>query len=130
MRQAQELTRLEEARTAKAAWKKWGPYLSERQWGTVREDYSKDGNAWDYFTHDQARSRAYHWGEDGLAGISDERQLLCFSVALWNGKDPILKERIFGLTNSEPNHGEDFKEYSFSLHTPPHPSHLTYLYQY
>jgi hypothetical protein len=93
-------------------WKKWGPYLSERQWGTVQEDYSQDGNAWDYFSHDQARSRAYHWGEDGLAGISDERQLLCFCLALWNGKDPILKERLFGLTNSESNHGEDVKEYA------------------
>ena len=88
-----ESARLDEARTAKTPWRKWGPYLSERQWGTVREDYSQDGNAWDYFTHDQARSRAYHWGEDGLAGISDDKQLLCFSVALWNGKDPILKER-------------------------------------
>jgi hypothetical protein len=130
MRQAQELTRLEEARTAKAAWKKWGPYLSERQWGTVREDYSKDGNAWDYFTHDQARSRAYHWGEDGLAGISDEQQLLCFSVALWNGKDPILKERLFGLTNSESNHGEDVKEYYFYLDSTPTHSYMKYLYKY
>ena len=85
--------RLEEARTKQAPWKKWGPYLSERQWGTVREDYSEDGNAWDYFSHDQARSRAYHWGEDGLAGISDDKQRLCFALALWNGKDPILKER-------------------------------------
>jgi hypothetical protein len=130
MRQAQELTRLEEARTAKAAWKKWGPYLSERQWGTVREDYSKDGNAWDYFTHDQARSRAYHWGEDGLAGISDEQQLLSFSVALWNGKDPILKERLFGLTNSESNHGEDVKEYYFYLDSTPTHSYMKYLYKY
>jgi hypothetical protein len=130
MRQAQELTRLEEARTAKAPWKKWGPYLSERQWGTVREDYSKDGNAWDYFTHDQARSRAYHWGEDGLAGISDEQQLLCFSVALWNGNDPILKERLFGLTNSESNHGEDVKEYYFYLDSTPTHSYMKYLYKY
>jgi hypothetical protein len=97
--------RLQEAGAAKIPWRKWGPYLSERQWGTVREDYSQDGNAWGYFGHDQARSRAYHWGEDGLAGISDEKQLLCFSVALWNGNDPILKERLFGLTNSESNHG-------------------------
>ena len=96
-----ETERLLEVRTANAPWRKWGPYLSERQWGTVREDYSPDGNAWDYFTHDQARSRAYRWGEDGLGGISDESQILCFAVALWNGKDPILKERLFGLTNSE-----------------------------
>ena len=100
-----EKTRLEEDRQRKLAWKKWGPYLSERQWGTVREDYSDDGNAWDYFSHDQARSRAYRWGQDGLAGISDDKQLLCFALALWNGKDPILKERMFGLTNSEANHG-------------------------
>src|SRR5271168_5350455 len=95
-----ETTRFQQVGTGKKAWRKWGPYLSERQWGTVREDYSKDGNAWSYFTHDQARSRAYHWGEDGLAGISDDNQALCFSLALWNGKDPILKERLFGLTNS------------------------------
>jgi hypothetical protein len=88
-------------------WKQWGPYLSERQWGTVREDYSENGDAWNYFTHDQARSRAYHWGEDGLAGFSDDHQRLCFALALWNGKDPILKERLFGLTNSEGKHGED-----------------------
>jgi hypothetical protein len=100
-----EIGRLEECSASKVPWKKWGPYLSERQWGTVREDYSKDGNAWDYFTHDQARSRAYHWGEDGLAGYSDDKQQLCFSLALWNGQDPILKERLFGLTNSEGNHG-------------------------
>jgi hypothetical protein len=119
-----ELTRLQEARTSKAAWKKWGPYLSERQWGTVREDYSEDGNAWDYFTHDQARSRAYRWGEDGIAGFSDEKQLLCFSVAFWNGKDPILKERLFGLTNSEGNHGEDVKEYYFYLDSTPTNSYM------
>jgi hypothetical protein len=102
---------------------KMGPYLSERQWGTVREDYSREGNAWDYFTHDQARSRAYRWGEDGLAGISDDKQNLCFAVSLWNGKDPILKERLFGLTNSEGNHGEDVKEYYFYLDsTPPIPT--------
>ena len=110
-----ENRRLDEARTGTAPWRKWGPYLSERQWGTVREDYSDSGNAWDYFTHDQARSRAYRWGEDGLAGISDDQQLLCFALALWNGKDPILKERLFGLTNSEANHGEDVKEYYFYL---------------
>ena len=125
-----EAVRLQEARTGKVPWKKWGPYLSERQWGTVREDYSQDGNAWDYFTHDQARSRAYHWGEDGLAGISDEKQLLCFSVALWNGKDPILKERLFGLTNGQGNHGEDVKEYYFYLDSTPTHSYMKYLYKY
>ena len=114
----------------KKPWRKWGPYLSERQWGTVREDYSQDGNAWDYFTHDQARSRAYHWGEDGMAGISDADQFLCFSVALWNGKDPILKERMFGLTNSEANHGEDVKEYYFYLDSTPTHSYMKYLYKY
>ena len=125
-----EAVRLQEARTGKVHWKKWGPYLSERQWGTVREDYSEDGNAWNYFTHDQARSRAYHWGEDGIAGISDDQQLLCFSVALWNGKDPILKERLFGLTNSEGNHGEDVKEYYFYLDSTPTHSYMKYLYKY
>ena len=102
-----ELDRLAAAREQKAPWKKWGPYLSERQWGTVREDYSEGGDAWDYFTHDQSRSRAYRWGEDGLAGISDDKQRLCFALVLWNGKDPILKERLFGLTNSEGNHGDN-----------------------
>ncbi|MDN5940850.1 MAG: glucosidase [Nitrospira sp.] len=111
-------------------WKRWGPYLSERQWGTVREDYSADGNAWDYFTHDHARSRAYRWGEDGLAGISDDKQQLCFALALWNGKDPILKERLFGLTNSEANHGEDVKEYYFYLDSTPTHSYMKYLYKY
>ncbi len=130
MKDSAELARLEEARTAKAPWKKWGPYLSERQWGTVREDYSKDGNAWDYFSHDQARSRAYRWGEDGLAGFCDDKQLLCFSLALWNGKDPILKERLFGLTNSEGNHGEDVKEYYFYLDSTPTHSYMKYLYKY
>src|SRR5271170_5808893 len=130
MIQNPEVARLEEARTAKTPWRKWGPYLSERQWGTVREDYSADGNAWDYLTHDQARSRAYHWGEDGLAGISDDQQLLCFSVALWNGNDPILKERLFGLTNSEANHGEDVKEYYFYLDSTPTHSYMKYLYKY
>jgi hypothetical protein len=125
-----ESVRLEQARTDKTPWRKWGPYLSERQWGTVREDYSHDGNAWDYFSHDQARSRAYHWGEDGLAGISDDKQLLCFSVALWNGKDPILKERMYGLTNSEANHGEDVKEYYFYLDSTPTHSYMKYLYKY
>src|SRR4029077_5322327 len=108
----------------------WGPYLSERQWGTVREDYSADGNAWDYFSHDQARSRAYHWGEDGLAGFSDEKQRLCFALALWNGRDPILKERLFGLTNAEGNHGEDVKEYYFYLDSTPTHSYMKWLYKY
>ena len=130
MPQNQESTRLKEARDANTPWRKWGPYLSERQWGTVREDYSPGGDAWDYFTHDQARSRAYHWGEDGLAGISDDNQLLCFSLALWNGKDPILKERAFGLTNSEANHGEDVKEYYFYLDSTPTHSYMKYLYKY
>ena len=99
----------------KLAWKKWGPYLSERQWGTVREDYSGNGDAWNYFTHDMARSHAYRWGEDSMAGISDDKQLLCFALALWNGKDPILKERLFGLTNAEGNHGKDVKLHAFAL---------------
>ncbi|HUN57870.1 MAG TPA: hypothetical protein VMU41_07125 [Candidatus Binataceae bacterium] len=125
-----EQARLEDAREKKVPWKKWGPYLSERQWGTVREDYSADGNAWDYFSHDQARSRAYRWGEDGLAGISDDHGILCFAVALWNGCDPILKERLFGLTNSEGNHGEDVKEYYFYLDSTPTHSYMKYLYKY
>jgi hypothetical protein len=125
-----EQVRLEEARTNKAQWKKWGPYLSERQWGTVREDYSETGDAWNFFTHDQARSRAYRWGEDGIAGFSDDKQHLCFSLALWNGRDPILKERLFGLTNSEGNHGEDVKEYYFYLDSTPTHSYMKYLYKY
>ena len=125
-----EHARLTEARDGKTPWKKWGPYLSERQWGTVREDYSEGGDAWNYFTHDQARSRAYRWGEDGLAGISDDRQRLCFALALWNGKDPILKERLFGLSNSEGNHGEDVKEYYFYLDSTPTHSYMKYLYKY
>jgi hypothetical protein len=125
-----EHLRLEEAREQKAPWKKWGPYLSERQWGTVREDYSESGDAWNYFSHDQARSRAYRWGEDGLAGISDDHQRLCFALALWNGNDPILKERLFGLTNSESNHGEDVKEYYFYLDSTPTHSYMKYLYKY
>jgi hypothetical protein len=124
-----EHARLEEAR-AGIAWKKWGPYLSERQWGTVREDYSESGDAWNFFTHDHARSRAYRWGEDGIAGISDDKQRLCFSLALWNGKDPILKERLFGLTNSQGNHGEDVKEYYFYLDSTPTHSYMKYLYKY
>jgi len=125
-----EQTRLEEARAQQAPWKKWGPYLSERQWGTVREDYSPQGDAWNFFTHDHARSRAYRWGEDGIAGISDDKQHLCFALGLWNGKDPILKERLFGLTNSEGNHGEDVKEYYFYLDSTPTHSYMKYLYKY
>ena len=125
-----ESKRLEEDKEQKIPWKKWGPYLSERQWGTVREDYSENGDAWNYFTHDQARSRAYRWGEDGLAGISDDQQQLCFALALWNGNDPIIKERLFGLTNSESNHGEDVKEYYFYLDSTPTHSYMKYLYKY
>jgi hypothetical protein len=125
-----EQKRLEEGHLEGIPWKKWGPYLSERQWGTVREDYSDDGDAWNYFSHDQARSRAYHWGEDGLAGISDDHQVLCFALALWNGQDPLLKERLFGLTNSEGNHGEDVKEYYFYLDSTPTHSYMKYLYKY
>jgi hypothetical protein len=125
-----EQKRLNEAREKGIPWKKWGPYLSERQWGTVREDYSADGNAWDYFTHDQSRSRAYRWGEDGIGGISDDKQLLCFALALWNGRDPILKERMFGLTNSEGNHGEDVKEYYFYVDSTPTHSYMKSLYKY
>jgi hypothetical protein len=130
MTKTAEHHRLDQARSQEAPWKKWGPYLSERQWGTVREDYSENGDAWNYFSHDQARSRAYRWGEDGLAGISDDRQYLCFALALWNGKDPILKERLFGLTNSESNHGEDVKEYYFYLDSTPTHSYMKYLYKY
>ena len=125
-----ESQRLEQARDPQTPWKKWGPYLSERQWGTVREYYSEDGSAWDYFTHEHSHSRAYHWGEDGLAGISDDKQRLCLALALWNGKDPILKERAFGLTNSEGNHGEDLKEYYFYLDSTPTHSYMKYLYKY
>jgi hypothetical protein len=128
--QTNEQRRLDEAREKGTPWKKWGPYLSERQWGTVREDYSQDGNAWDYFSHDQSRSRAYRWGEDGLAGFSDDKQQLCFAIALWNGRDPILKERLFGLTNGEGNHGEDLKEYYFYLDSTPTHSYMKYLYKY
>jgi hypothetical protein len=127
---SRESLRLQEEREGGVPWKRWGPYLSERQWGTVREDYSGSGDAWDSFSHDQARSRAYRWGEDGLAGVSDDKQRLCFAVALWNGSDPILKERLFGLTNSEGNHGEDIKEYHFYLDATPTHSYLKYLYKY
>jgi len=125
-----EKARLDEAREGRAPWKKWGPYLSERQWGTVREDYSADGDAWNYFSHDQARSRAYRWGEDGLAGISDDHQVLCFALALWNGRDPILKERLFGLANNEGNHGEDVKECYYYLDSTPTHSYMKVLYKY
>jgi len=130
MSDSEETKRLEAARRSNIPWRKWGPYLSERQWGTVREDYSENGDAWNFFTHDHARSRAYRWGEDGLAGISDDKQRLCFALAVWNGKDPILKERLFGLTNSEGNHGEDVKEYYFYLDSTPTHSYMKYLYKY
>src|SRR5688572_23081379 len=122
--------RLTEARTGAVAWKRWGPYLSDRQWGTVREDYSPHGTAWDYFPHDHARSRAYRWGEDGIGGISDDQQRLCFALALWNGRDSILKERLFGLTGNEGNHGEDVKEYYYYLDATPSASYLKMLYKY
>lgn len=125
-----EQQRLQAAKLQQQPWKKWGPYLSERQWGTVREDYSDNGDAWNYFPHDHARSRAYRWGEDGLAGLSDDHQLLCFAITLWNGHDPILKERLFGLTNSEGNHGEDVKEYYFYLDSSPTHAYMKYLYKY
>ena len=130
MKQTAEYQRLEASREGAEAWKRWGPYLSERQWGTVREDYSRYGEAWDYLPHDHARSRAYRWGEDGLAGISDDEQRLCFALALWNGRDPILKERLFGLTGSEGNHGEDVKEYYFYLDSTPTHSYMKMLYKY
>ena len=120
--------RLRDARSG--GWRQWGPYLSERQWGTVREDYSDNGDAWNYFTHDQARSRAYRWGEDGLAGVSDDKGLMCLALALWNGQDPILKERLFGLTNSEGNHGEDVKEYYFYVDNVPTHSWMRWRYKY
>jgi hypothetical protein len=122
--------RLEESRTRKKYWKRWGPYLSERQWGTVREDYSPGGTAWEYFPHDHARSRAYRWGEDGIGGISDRHQLICFGLALWNGHDPILKERLFGLNGHEGNHGEDVKEYYFYLDSTPTHTYMRMLYKY
>jgi Glycosyl hydrolase family 63 C-terminal domain len=125
-----EDSRLEDSRTRKKYWKRWGPYLSERQWGTVREDYSAGGTAWEYFPHDHARSRAYRWGEDGIGGISDRHQLICFGIALWNGRDPILKERLFGLNGHEGNHGEDVKEYYFYLDSTPTHSYMRMLYKY
>ncbi len=126
----QEELRLQEDRGRKANWKRWGPYLSERQWGTVREDYSADGTAWEYLPHDHARSRTYRWGEDGLGGICDRHQYICFALALWNGKDPILKERLFGLSGNEGNHGEDVKEYYFYLDSTPTHSYMKFLYKY
>ena len=125
-----EAIRLAESRDRRKHWKSWGPYLSERAWGTVREDYSRDGNAWEFFPHDQARSRAYRWNEDGLAGISDRHQRICFALALWNERDAILKERLFGLTGNEGNHGEDVKEYYFYLDSTPTHSYMKYLYKY
>src|SRR5687768_2943998 len=125
-----EERRLAESRERKTHWKRWGPYLSERAWGTVREDYSPAGSAWDYFPHEHARSRAYRWNEDGIGGISDRHQKICFALALWNGKDPILKERIFGLTGSEGNHGEDVKEYYYYLDSTPTHSYMKFLYKY
>ena len=126
----QEQKRLEARRCGREDWNLWGPYLSERAWGTVREDYSPDGQAWEYFGHDQARSRAYRWSEDGLGGICDVRQRLCLAMALWNGRDPFLKERMFGLTGKEGNRGEDVKECFFYLDATPSHSFLKYLYKY
>jgi hypothetical protein len=130
MRVTAEHKRLSEHRARRANWKDWGPYLSERSWGTVREDYSANGDAWNFLPHDHARSKAYRWGEDGLAGICDRNQHLCFALALWNGRDPILKERLFGLTNAEGNHGEDVKEYYFYLDSTPTHSYMKMLYKY
>src|SRR5439155_22611829 len=127
---AAERQRLIDQRERAEPWWRWGPYLSERQWGTVREDYSPYGSAWDSFSHDHARSRAYRWGEDGLGGITDNHGRLCLSWALWNGRDPILKERLFGLSGSEGNHGEDVKEYYFYLDSTPTHSYMKYLYKY
>src|SRR5271163_4714021 len=130
MSESAEQTRLRDDAARKANWKRWGPYLSERQWGTVREDYSSGGGCWDYLPHDDARSRAYRWGEDGLLGITDRECRLCFAIALWNGKDPILKERLFGLTGPEGNHGEDVKECYFYLDSTPTHSYMKALYKY
>ncbi len=125
-----ESIRLEDSRHHKAHWKRWGPYVSERAWGTVREDYSADGTAWDYLPHDHARSRAYRWNEDGIAGVCDRHQIVCLAMAFWNERDPILKERMFGLTGEEGNHGEDVKEYFFYLDSTPTHSYMRYLYKY
>src|SRR5919206_681245 len=125
-----EHDRLAEVPSGRAPWRKWGPYLSERGWGTVREDYSATGEAWDSFPHDHARSRVYRWNEDGLGGICDDQQYLCFALALWNGQDPILKERLFGLTGPQGNHGEDVKEAYFYLDSTPTHSYMKALYKY
>src|SRR5438046_148139 len=125
-----EAARLEESTSRSVHWQRWGSYLSERQWGTVREDYSEHGNCWDYFSHDQARSRAYRWGEDGLLGICDRECRLCFGLALWNGRDRFLKERLFGLTGPEGNHGEDVKEHYYYLDATPTYSYVKSLYKY
>src|SRR6185436_1613818 len=125
-----EKERLQEKKDGKIDWQKWGPYLSERAWGTVREDYSADGSAWNFLTHEMARSKAFRWGEDGMAGICDRHQILCFALALWNGRDPILKERPFGLIPAEGNHGEDLKEYYFYVDCTPTHSYMRYLYKY
>src|SRR5581483_4646310 len=125
-----ESARIEENRTRKAHWNRWGPFLSERAWGTVREDYSADGDAWNYFTHDEAPYRAYRWNEEGIAGICDRHQRICFALALWNGRDVILKERLFGLGGKEGNHGEDVKECYFYLDNTPTHSYMKYLYKY
>jgi len=125
-----EIQRLAEGEERRQYWKRWGPYLAERSWGTVREDYSANGEPWTYLTHDQARSRAYRWGEDGLLGVSDNHQRLCFALALWNGRDPILKERLFGLSGYEGNHGEDVKEVYYYLDATPTHSYLKALYKY
>lgn len=125
-----EQKRLEENYSNQKNWLKWGPYISERQWATVREDYSADGDAWNYITHDMSRSKTYRWGEDGIAGISDDKQRICFALTLWNGNDPILKERLFGLTPANGNHGEDVKELYYYLDNTPTHSYMKYLYKY
>src|SRR6186713_3002574 len=125
-----ERRRLTDDRDKKKNWRKFGPYLTERQWGTVREDYSASGNAWEYVSHDAARSKAYRWGEEGIGGISDEKQLLCFALAFWNKRDPILKERLFGLNNQQGNHGEDVKEVYYYLDATPTHSYMKMLYKY
>ena len=126
----QEQKRLQEDKEKKINWKKWGPYVTDRQWGTVREDYSENGTAWEFVSHDAARSKAYRWGEEGIAGISDDQQLLCFALALWNKKDPIIKERYFGVTGNEGNHGEDVKELYYYLDSTPTHSYMKMLYKY
>src|SRR5712675_1142030 len=125
-----EEKRLDDSHHRTRHWKRWGPYLAERQWGTVREDYSEYGTAWEYFPYEHARCRAYRWGEDGIGGISDDQQRLCFALALWNGRDSTLKERLFGLTGNQGNHGEDVKEYYFYLDSTPTHSYMKYLYKY